>query len=171
MYHITYTKHPNTTPYSHSWITTHNKCADAGAKVESFCMEMFAITKTATPLAITYTDGRTRDTYPLISPSDIIELAVAYKESIRIGATPNPVIFYNHLSNKVSLKDIVFKHKELIDTGNTLTVTIEFYDHLAKEVLPIYTLKISNQSAVQAKKMEHYYKQPVQENDHMDEAF
>lgn len=171
MYHITYTKHPNTTPYSHSWITTHKTCAEVAAKTESFCMETFTVTKTATPLAITYTDSRTRDVYPLTTPDKIKELAVAYNENTKAGITPSSPEFYDYLSKKVTLEDLILKHRTVIDTGNTFTVTIEFYDHLAKEVLPIYTLKISNQSAVQAKKMDYYYKQPVQDNGRVDDAF
>ncbi len=118
MYTVNTKKHPYTTPYEQTWSKTHETLAEAALSIEDFCDWVFS--------------------------------GPPYNSCIVVETRPRERFLLEGYTNKDDqyvppIKNVartIYKHLDHIDGGQSLTLVIEFEDHLNKLTRPQYTFII-----------------------------
>ncbi len=118
MYTVNTKKHPYTTPYEQTWSKTHETLAEAALSIEDFCDWVFS--------------------GPPHNSSIIIEINP--RERFLLEGYKNKDDQYVPPAKNIART--IYKHLDHIDGGQSLTLVIEFEDHLNKRPRPQYTFTI-----------------------------
>ncbi len=115
MYTVIGTKDPYPLPYEQSWSKTHETLAEAALSIEEFCDWVFS--------------GPPYNSWIVIETGPR-----AYQRFLLEGDKDRPML--------KNVARTIYKHLDHIDAGQSLSLIIEFEDHLAKCTRPRYTFII-----------------------------
>ncbi len=118
MYTVNAKKHPYPLPYEQTWSKTHETLAEAALSIEEFCDWVFSGPPHNSWIVI---ETRPRERFLLEGYTN--------KDNLKIPPAKN-------------VARTIYKHLDHIDAGQSLSLVIEFEDHLAKHTRPQYTFTI-----------------------------